>query len=454
MLPLASFLSAVVVAVAPARAGHEVPPREEAPVVVVRADGEEAAAYVLAPGRTLHYDTPGPRELTVTVRLAEAARAEDAARVVVYGDGTRFMSVDVPPSADPGVEVAGLGEAARPGQAAVARLEVPEGGGELALEGQGAAVLVRVESDRPVEGAAALAGRSLPSFDAPPAERVAVAPLPEISGSIRDLPDATRPVGEEPAGAEDPEEAGAEDLALGARAAAYAADLDDAEEAGASDAEPPEEATPEDDGLAEDLAVREPPPRIGATGRSEARVEARRPRPAPSLGPVLGLGAPARGDAASPHLGLAARFPLGGEALDLGLDLGWYRLAWEERRRVVDPFAGAFERDSNLRTDVVALDLAAAWAPGGRDRRIAPVLGGGPSLFYASRLDGDARAGGPGLGSRWFAGLAAGGADSRLQVALAWNGGRRDFGNLDASGQPARETVAATHLDLAWLVRL
>jgi hypothetical protein len=169
------------------------------------------------------------------------------------------------------------------------------------------------------------------------------------------------------------------------------------------------------------------------------------------IGPKLGLAAPARADKAAVYLGVDVRRNVVAETVDLQLSLGWYQIAVASSFAWQDPYGGAQELDVEYATSVIPVELAGIYHVPIEIGGLSPYAGGGLGLYIASRLDDGVKSGGAALGWHGFAGVEVEAGPGHVVPTVSWNGARRNFGNVNAGGDTARESLSTLRLNVGYL---
>lgn len=382
---------ALILWVGSARAADvEVTPRSSTGPVVVSAGDEDTIYYALNAGSSLEYRAKGPTTLVLQARLRiPAGRKFSSGVVEAYGDG-EFRLHDI--------VVAGRGEpngavfdapGGVPSGVVVATIEIPAGGSSLTIKApsRGPDFLVRVLE------------RAAP-------EPVALAEVPPVALATIDAPPA------------EPIAPPTHDLALS-----------------------PSEACADPI-----LPVHVSEAQVASERRSflEAHpVEA---------GPELGLGAPARGTAAAFYWGVQGRIAAVEDVVDATLSVGSYRVGVLETHELTDPYAGPITVGADYHTTVVPVEIAGLYrVPVILFGIVHPFAGAGASLDFTRRVEGDERTSGLGVGTVLLGGVDIDAGPGQLSTSFGWNGVRHDYGNVNAEGDPVRETLATVRVDVAWL---
>ena len=168
-------------------------------------------------------------------------------------------------------------------------------------------------------------------------------------------------------------------------------------------------------------------------------------------GPRLGFGAPARGDKASFYAGVDVRRNVLENMLDLQFSVGWYSIAVDSSFAWQDPYGGATQIDVAYSTSIVPLELSGIYHVPLDLGGISPYAGGGLAVLFASRLEDDERLGGAAFGWHGFAGVELEAGPGTVVPTLSWNGARRNFGNENADGDIARESLSTVRMNVAYL---
>jgi|GEM_PF-4149653 len=168
-------------------------------------------------------------------------------------------------------------------------------------------------------------------------------------------------------------------------------------------------------------------------------------------GPRLGFGAPARGDKASFYAGVDLRRNILENMLDLQLSAGWYSIAVDSSFAWQDPYGGATQIDVAYSTSIVPVELSGIYHLPFDLGGIAPYAGGGLGVYFASRLDEGERLGGAAMGWHGFAGVELEAGPGAVVPTLSWTGARRNFGNENAAGDDARESLSTVRMNVAYL---
>jgi len=375
-----------------AAADVEVTPRttSEGPVVV-SAGNEDTIYYALNAGTSLEYLAKGPTSLVLQARLRiPAGRKFSSGVVEAYGDGEFRI---------PDITVAGRGvtdgavydaRGGMPSDVVLSTIEIPAGGTSLTIKApsRGPDFLVRVVAHPAPESVADEAPPvALAAISTPPAEPIAAATAPS-------------------------------DLALSTGPACADATLpvSTAEAQVASEPRPFWESHPID------------------------------------AGPELGLGAPARGDSAVFYWGVMGRIAAVEDVVDATLSVGSYRVGVLETHPVSDPYAGPITVGADYHTTVVPVEIAGLYrVPMILFGIVHPFAGAGASLDFTRRVEGDDRSSGVGVGTVLLGGVDIDAGPGQLSTSFGWNGVRHDFGNVNAEGEPVRETFATVRVDVAWL---
>jgi hypothetical protein len=383
---------ALILGAAPAAAQDvEVTPRTSSGPVLISAGDDDTIYYALDANGSLDYPAAGPVELVLKTRLrVPAGRRSSSGVVEAYGDGEFRI---------PDIVVQGRGvvdgqvfdaRGGVPSAAVVTTVAIPPGAASLTLKAPagGPDFLVRITR------------RAAPEPVTVPVPPVALATIEEPP------PEPVAPA--EPTG----------DLALATKGAcpdpALAVSVVEAEVAS------------EPSSFWEDH-----PPKAGVE---------------------LGLGVPARGTAAVVYYGLQGRLGIVENVVDGALSVGAYRVGVEESYQLTDPYAGPISVAADYHTTVVPVELAGLYrVPMILLGIVHPFAGAGVSVDFTRRADGDEHVGGVGLGSTLFAGADVDAGPGQLSASLGWNGFRHDYGNVNAAGEPVRETLATVRLDVAWL---
>jgi hypothetical protein len=357
--------------------------------VVVSAGTEDTIYYPLNAGTSLEYLAKGPTSLVLQTRLRISAGRKSASGVVqAYGDGEFRI---------PDIAVTGRGVAdgavfdARggvPSDVVLSTIEIPAGGTSLTI---------RAPSRGPDFLVRVVAHPAAEPVEAPP---VALATI--------ETPPAAPIVPAEPS----------RDLVLSTAPACADATLP----VSVSEAQV----------ASEPRSILESHP-----------IEA---------GPELGLGAPARGDSAVFYWGVQGRIAALEDVIDATLSVGSYRVGVLETHQVDDPYAGPVTVAADYHTTVVPVEIAGLYrVPMILFGIVHPFAGAGASLDFTRRVEGDDRSSGVGVGTVLLGGVDIDVGPGQLDTAFGWNGVRHDFGNVNAEGEPVRETFATVRLDVAWL---
>lgn len=178
-------------------------------------------------------------------------------------------------------------------------------------------------------------------------------------------------------------------------------------------------------------------------------------RSRPELGAyaTLGLGAPSRGDKAVGFLGIGGSLGAIPELLDLRLGVGFYSIGVNQQDAFVDPSIGLVSVDSQWRTSVVPLTLDAVFFPPLGLEAVRPMVGAGLGLYIASRKEGELKSGGATAGLRLSTGAEIALGPGALVPTLSLDLARRRFGNENATGEIARESLSTFRFDLSYLLR-
>ena len=383
---------ALILWVGPAHAADvEVTPRTTSTgPVVVSAGTEDTIYYALNAGTSLEYLAKGPTSLTLQTRLRIPAGRKSSSGVVhAYGDGEFRL---------PDIVVAGHGvpdgavfdaRGGVPSDVMLSTIEIPAGGTSLTIEApaRGPDFLVRV-------------------LARPAPEPVAVETPPVAVAAIQAPPAAPKAPPVEPA----------RDLALSTAPACA-------------------DSTPS---ISETAVATEPRSFLEAHP-----VEA---------GPELGLGAPARGDSAVFYWGVQGRIAAIENVIDATMSVGAYRVGVDETHEANDPYAGAITVEAEYHTTVVPVEIAGLYrVPMIVFGIVHPFAGAGATLDFARRVEGDDRSSGVGVGTVLLGGVDIDTGPGQLNTSFGWNGVRHDFGNVNAEGEPVRETFATARVDVAWL---
>ena len=383
---------ALILAASPAAAQSvEVTPQPDLGPVLISAGDDDTIYYALDAGSALNYPALGPVELELKTRLRVPVGRRAASGVVeAYGDGEfRLPDIVVPGR---GVAHGQVFDARGgvPSDAVVTTVAIPTGGTSLSLKASagGPDFLVRVtRSAAPEPTTVRIAPVALAAIETPPA--APVVPL-------------------EPAS----------DLVLGTSEAC------------------PDPTLPV---AVSEAQVAEP---------SESFLDQHPVR----AGLELGLGVPARGTEAVFYYGVQGRIGVVEDMIDAALSVGAYRVGVEETHHFDDPYAGPIAVATDYHTTVVPVELAGIYrVPVILLGIVHPIAGAGVSLDFTRRVDGDEREGGVGLGPTLFGGVDVDAGPGQLSALLGWNGLRHDYGNVNADGEPVRETLATVRVDVAWL---
>ena len=393
------------------------PSIEEVVPIRVEWDVGNRSYYPLSAGDELSFDTPGPirLEAEIRIRIPVDTLLEEPPRLQALGDGVNFMSIEA------SIQPATQGQiydtyGGVPSVASRATLDVPSQGQVLSLRA-------------PVDGPDFLVFLSRPPVAPANAEAA-------LSPTESDSPWAL-PSGE----------------------ALQVSDFD----------ETTDEAPPNDGlSLSSSEANNDEPTRNDVLESEPTDLDATEP-PIAELRPIqpiidsfqqlhvgikAGLGLPSWGTGMVPRLAARGAIPIGPEIGELAVALGWYRLALEDRDILVDPFIGAYEMNWSWRTQVVDLsaefvaNIPISIGP------VQPIAGAGLNLYWARRsFEQETYSGlAPGMhmqvGGRYPLSVGT------LEAAIGWNGGRRNFENHGQDGRPVRESLAATHLDVTWMMEL
>lgn len=179
------------------------------------------------------------------------------------------------------------------------------------------------------------------------------------------------------------------------------------------------------------------------------------------VGPRLGLGAPMRGDRPSLYLGAWAQaelLPLVWDGwnsawgmVDLQASLAFYTLGVRQELYYADPYAGPTTFEVTYSTLVFPFELNALYRPPLTFGPVTPFAALGLGLYPALRLDEEGNTFKTALGTQLLAGaemtLGPGDANASLGMSTA----RKDFGRQDETGDPAKESLSAFYLHLAYL---
>jgi hypothetical protein len=166
----------------------------------------------------------------------------------------------------------------------------------------------------------------------------------------------------------------------------------------------------------------------------------------------MGLGIPARGSKAVGYLGADVRTLVYRKLVSVGGSAGWYRIAVDETITVADPHLGHTNIQAKWTTDVFPVVARGLVHLPLRLGPALPIAGAGLGLFIARRTEGGASLTKVGVGPELLAG-----AEMDLErlgkagANLTWAEARMHMGNLGPDGQPVRETVAHTRLNLSWI---
>ncbi len=391
--------AAVLLWVAPVAAQDvEVSPKTSSGPVLVSAGAEDTIYYALDAGTSLDYLAAGPVELVLQARLRiPTGRRATSGVVEAYGNG-EFRLADL--VVDERAVAGGLVFDARggvPSEVVHSTIGIPTGGTSLTIRApaNGPDFLVRV-TKRPSAGTPVV-------LLAPPPEDTALA-------AIEAPPTEPAPIGpEEPS----------HDLVLATEPAIVPTlDVADAD----ATVEPPAESN-------------------GFFRDHEAKA-----------GPELGLGAPARGTAAVFYYGVQGRLAAVEDVLDVALSVGAYRVGVLETYHLTDPYAGPITVGADYHTTVVPVEVDGLYRiPVILLGIVQPFAGAGIAIDFTRRTNGDEHVGGVGVGTALMGGVDVTAGPGQLSAALGWNGVRHDYGNLDADGEPVRETLATVRMDVAWL---
>jgi hypothetical protein len=367
----------------------EVSPKTSSGPVLVSAGAEDTIYYALDAGRSLDYLAAGPVELVLQARLRiPDGRAKPSGVVEAFGNGEfRIPDIVVDTSAVTG----GVVYDARggvPSEVVLSTITVPPGGTSLTIKApSGGPDFLVRVTKRPA------AETAVATLEQPPAESTLV------------------------------EETATNDLVLATTETAMVAPTVDVAEAEPMVATAP--AT-ESQGFLRDHEVK--------------------------AGPELGLGAPARGSAAVFYYGIQGRIAVVPEMIDATLSIGAYRVGVFETYRVDDPYAGPVTVAADYHTTVVPVEVSALYrVPILLAGIVQPFAGAGVSIDFARRTDGAEHVGGVGIGTGIKGGVNIDAGPGQLSANVGWNGVRHDFGNLNADGDPVRETLAFVRVGAAWL---
>jgi hypothetical protein len=383
---------ALILGFSPAAAQDvELTPQASSGPVLVSAGAEDTIYYALDAGDSLDYLATGPVELVLQTRLRVPAGRRSVSGVIeAYGDGEfRIPDIVVHGRGVTGGEVFDA-RGGVPSEPVLTTVEVPPGGTSVTIKARsgGPDFLVRVTKRSAREPVAvAVPPVALAAIDEPPLEPVAAA-------------------------------------------------------------EPPSDLV-----LTTSDACAEPTLPVAV---SEAQVE---PPREPFLekhpvkaGAELGLGVPARGTAAVFYYGVQGRLGVVKDVVDVALSVGAYRVGVLESYQLTDPYAGPITVGADYHTTVVPVELAGLYrVPVILLGIVRPFAGAGVSLDFTRRVEGDERMGGVGAGTTFFGGVDVDAGPGQLSASLGWNGIRHDYGNVNAAGEPVRETLATARVDVAWL---
>jgi hypothetical protein len=416
----------------------ELRPTNSSKATLIEWSGGAATCFPLEPGRTLEYSVYGPVALTVEVRqlLPRPGQIPEPALVRAFGDGKKVLDIKVQQTTVPGGRVLG-GGLGFPTVPDVARFTVPAGGRSLSLRAPsaGSEFLIRVLADEapPAPALAALA----PTPAAPPV----VAATPALVAAPAARPAATRTAARPqtagpPAGSRPAAEPSPTDNPSGEPAVVVAADKDpvvEPEPTVAADLAPPEVAVD----LTPDLELEPAPARTWVV-------------PNVSVGPVLGIGGPLRGDGMVLYLGARQRSPLIEDLLDLSAAAGWYRIGVAQEFRIVDPYLGAVQGVVSYRTNVVPIEVDAVLRIPLELGVVRPIVGAGPGVYVATRSADEGRTTAVTVGLQAMVGLDLQPEAGMASLALIWGGARRDFGNIGVDGDTVRESLSTVRVDATW----
>ena len=172
--------------------------------------------------------------------------------------------------------------------------------------------------------------------------------------------------------------------------------------------------------------------------------------PSLAVGVRMGLGNARAGNRASLYLGGEVLKPVS-EVWALSVRFGRYGIGLNADVPI-QPAIGQYDGVTQTiawSTRVRQLDLGAQYSTA----LVAGVRGyvqPGVVGYHATRIDGDQRVRGSAVGLGLALGVAIEVGPGTLPVELAFNTGRRSFGNDAVAGGEARESLGVARLNLAW----
>ena len=179
------------------------------------------------------------------------------------------------------------------------------------------------------------------------------------------------------------------------------------------------------------------------------------------VGPRLGLGAPMRGDRPSFYLGAWAQaevLPLVWDGwnsawgmVDLQASLAFYTLGVRSELYYADPYAGPTTIEVSYSTLVFPFELNALYRPPLAFGPVTPFAAMGMGLYPALRLDEDGNTFKAALGTQLLVGAEMGLGPGDANASFGMSTARKDFGRENETGDPAKESLSAFYLHLAYL---
>ena len=358
---------------------------------LVRAADGGGVYYPLSPGEGLDFTVYGPVELNVEARqrLITADAPIDQVTVSAQGDGMHILTIQVEAEADAtGTIMDGVGGV--PSTKDTAHITVPAGEHTftLAYDEGATPLLLKVSTEQDMVR---------PEAELPQPEVTEPEPEPEVA---------------EP----EPE---------------------------------PEVAEPETEPEFE-IEFMEPEPAPILPNEVDLGEPAPPKEPSLAIGVRVGLGNARAGNRASLYLGGELQKPLS-DVWALSVRLGRYGIGLDADVPI-QPAIGQYDgvtQNITWSTRVRQLDLGAQYSTAlgaGFRGYVQPGVVG----YHATRVDGEERVRGAALGLGLAFGLAIDVGPGTLPVELAFNTGRRSFGNEAATGGDARESLSVARLNLAW----
>lgn len=180
------------------------------------------------------------------------------------------------------------------------------------------------------------------------------------------------------------------------------------------------------------------------------------------VGPRIGAGAPLQGNRMSPYIGVLSMvelLPVLTDAwkpewgvVELQAGLGWYALKVEDELLWQDPYSGPVAIDVDYRTDVFPLQFDLRYRAPVQFGPVQPFATLGTGFSFTRRVEGKVTVGGLAGSSQASLGGAMQAGPGLGLAALAWSGGRKNFGQLNSDGENAKEGLGVLRLELAYLV--